>query len=112
MSATAAKIEAQLVSDFIVGRRWVAVKQRRYCHDHSIEAITALRGLRLDKALLNGMSRAIPGETLERRDLVAFGKRDGNHTRTRDQTINDDCAGATFTVSATELGTIEGKVIS
>src|SRR6478736_6392545 len=61
------------VVDISVGRLRLFLEKRRNRHDHAALAIAALRHIVGDPGLLHLMQRAIAGETLDRRDLLAGG---------------------------------------
>src|SRR5215470_19660871 len=55
MRAAAAEIVGERLADVGVGRFPVGREQRRRFHDHAVDAVAALRRLRIDESLLHRM---------------------------------------------------------
>src|SRR5438045_2433722 len=74
--AAAANI-GDLLIDVSVGRLRPFLEKRRYRHDHTALAIAALRYVKLEPGFLYGVQIVVLGKALDRGDLLAGGRADG-----------------------------------
>lgn len=112
MRSAAAQVARKGLTDFDFARVGVGLKKRYSCHDHAVQAVPALRGLRLDERLLNRMGLAVFGESLEscNRSPIEFDRRD--NTRSRGAMIDQYGTGAALTQSAAIPRSVQIQIIA
>jgi hypothetical protein len=107
MSSAAAEVARKGLPDLEFARFGVGPKERHGRHDHAVQAVPALSGLRLDESLLNRMGLTVFGESFKRcnRSSMEFNCR--NDTRSRGAIINQYGTSATLTQSTAVTRPVE-----
>jgi hypothetical protein len=107
MSSAAAEVTREGLTDLGFARLGIGSQERHGCHDHAVQAVPALRGLRLDKGLLNRMWSTMFGQSVQgcNRSPIEFDC--GDDARSRRTIINQYGTSATLTQSAAVTRSIE-----
>ncbi len=114
--AAAAQVVRQRRADLGVGRARPGVEQRDRRDDHAVQAVAALRRLRVDERLLDAMQRAaatlVRGQAFERGHGASVDAVRGDHARARDPAVDEHGARAALAEAAAVLRAVERKVVA
>jgi hypothetical protein len=107
MGSAAAEVARKGLTDLEFARLGVGPKERHGRHDHAVQAVPALSGLRLDEGLLNWMEPTVFGQSFQgcNRSPIEFDC--GDDARSRRTIINQYGTSATLTQSAAVTRSIE-----
>jgi hypothetical protein len=107
VGSAAAEVARKGLPDLEFARVGVGPKERHGRHDHAVQTVPALSGLRLDESLLNRMGPTVLGESLKRcnRSSMEFNRR--NDARSRGAIINQYGASSTLTQSTAVTRSVE-----
>src|SRR2546425_9872101 len=107
---------AQISGERLANRRlrWIgiSIKKRFSGHDHSIDAISALRSLHLNECRLDGMRLGRSAQAFQGRDLSSCRLIGTNRTRTDRLPLHDHGASSTLAQAATKLRSVQLKIVS
>ena len=62
--AASTEVAVQRLNNLRFGRLWRLLQERRRCHDHPVDAVATLHGLRINEGRLHGMRLAGSAEPL------------------------------------------------
>jgi len=107
MGSAAAEVARKGLTDLEFAGGGIGSQERHSRHDHAVQAVAALRGLRLDKGLLNRMGSTVFGQSFQGcdRSAIEFNCRDD--ARSRSTVINQHGTSATLAQSATVTRSVE-----
>jgi hypothetical protein len=112
MSAAAAEISGKRLVDFGSGRVWVPVKDNLCGHDHSVNAISALRCLLGNERLLKWMWLIDGAEPFQRDHRRVADRRQREYTGAGSLGANNGGARAALRKAASKLRSIEAEIIA
>src|SRR5262245_55977670 len=98
--------------DVGVGRPGLLLQERRDRHDHPGLTVAALGYVEIDPGLLHFVQDAAVGQALDRRDLLAFRRGDGQHAGSDRLAVEVDRAGAAHRDAAAVLGAREPDLLT
>src|SRR5215467_6590885 len=98
--------------DVGVGRPGLLLQERRDRHDHPGLTVAALGYVEIDPGLLHFVQKAAVGQALDRRDLLAFRRGDGQHAGSDRLAVEVDRAGAAHRDAAAVLGAREPDLLT
>ena len=107
MSSAAAEVARKGLTDLDFARFGVGPKERHGRHDHAVQAVPALSGLRLDEGLLNWMGLTVFGQSFQgcNRSPIEFDC--GDDTRSRGAIINQYRTSSTLTQTTAVTRSVE-----
>src|SRR5262245_18663315 len=98
--------------DVRVGRSGLLLQERRDRHDQPRLAVAALGPVEIDPGLLHLVQDAAVGQALDRRDLLALRRGDGQHAGPHRLAVEVDRAGAAHRDAAPVLGAREPDLLA
>src|SRR5580693_2082396 len=112
VSAAPAQIIPERFARLGFGRMSIDLQQRFGRHDHAVEAIAALRGLRVNESLLHGIGMFARAKTFEGYDVAPGATIDRNDARARGLAVDQHRAGAAFAQAAAELRPVQFEIVA
>src|SRR5689334_14801310 len=112
MGAASAQIVAERLGDLGLARARRAFEQRLCGHDHTVEAVTALRGLFGDEGILHRVGMLARAEALESDDVAADAALDRYHAGACGHIIDQHRTGPAFAQAATVFRSIQSEIVA
>ncbi len=110
--SAAAKLIRERLADLILRGIRNVLEQGNGAHDHTVQAVAALRALAFDERLLHGMQSAADRQSLQRRDAKRRGRGHRQYAAARRLAVEQHQAGTALTQTAAVLWTIKTEVLS
>jgi hypothetical protein len=111
MRSASAQIAGERLANGAFRRVGISIEESGGRHDHSIDAISALCGLGLNKRRLNGMRLRARSESFQSRDRPSCCFVDTDGTGTDRPALHNHRAGSTLAKPAAELRPVELQII-
>ena len=112
MGAAAAKVDGQGVANVWVGRRRVVVEKTGGGDDHAGDAIATLRGLLIEKGVLQRVEFVVAAQPFEGDDLIADRVTDGQGAGRYRFPIHQYFARPALRETAAEFRRVEVEVVA
>ena len=112
MGATAAQVASQRIADLLFAGLGCFVEQGLRGHQHAVDAIATLRGLRVNEGLLQTVGLGGRAQTLKRGDGFGLHRLRGGDTRADRLAIDHDGAGTALTQAATEFRALQAQLVT
>jgi hypothetical protein len=113
MGTAATQIVGERIFDISFGRLLVLCQQVGGLHHHSVDAVTALCGLLIDKSLLQRVQFCPLGEPLKGDDfLFELDCDKGRNTGANSNAVDMDRAGAALAQSTAKAGAAQSEIVT
>src|SRR5262249_46226871 len=110
MRAASAQIGFHMRADLCLGGRRLPIKQGLRAHDHTGDAVAALRRLLVDEGLLQSPRLLRCAKPLDSRDVAILQRDYGRQAGVDGLAVNDNRAGAALPHAAAELRAVQAEL--
>jgi hypothetical protein len=111
VARTPAKIAFEGVTNFFVGGVGVVLEQSDAGDDHAGGAKAALQAMFLPKSILDGVKRAILGQTFDRCNTASIGLHGEHRTRFDNDTVQQHVTRAALTGVTANVGACQAQIL-